>query len=65
LLNFLQAFEWIVRDVHKLRDFVEGHEHTDSQQGAQNVNGHGDFEVLKESPILGDGKFKLEIGAPV
>lgn len=48
-----------MRDVAKLKEFLEGNE---PQQGVQTMNSHGDFEVLKESPMLGDGKFKLEIG---
>ena len=50
-----QAFEWIVRDVHRLRDHVE------SLNEGNNVD-VSTFDVLKESPMLGDGKFKLEIG---
>jgi hypothetical protein len=50
-----------VRDVAKLRDFVEGcgvqQEDTESP-----TTGPDGFEILKESPMLGDGKFKLEIG---
>ncbi|KAA1466508.1 hypothetical protein DENSPDRAFT_768178 [Dentipellis sp. KUC8613] len=58
------AFEWIVRDVQKLRDFVE---RTDFEGGSDDRlsgadAGREDFEILKESPMLGDGKFKLEIG---
>lgn len=53
LVCYYQGFEWDVRDVHKLRDFVEGVESQD---------GDGDFEILKQSPVLGDNKFKLEIG---
>lgn len=31
---------------------------------SSNQNGEvGDFEILKQSPMLGDHKFKLEIGA--
>ncbi|KAG6830314.1 hypothetical protein H0H92_001249 [Tricholoma furcatifolium] len=47
-----QGFEWVVRDVHKLRDFVEG-----LNKDIENT----DFDVLKQSPMLGDNKFKLEI----
>ena len=43
----------------KLRDFIEG-----TQEPAAEHLGHDDFEVLKESPMLGDNKFKLEIGDP-
>lgn len=47
-----QAFEWIVRDVERLKEYVEGVNEGDCDE----------FEILKESPMLGDGKFKLEIG---
>ncbi|KAJ6628905.1 hypothetical protein B0H10DRAFT_1989764 [Mycena sp. CBHHK59/15] len=55
------GFEWTVRDVHKLRDFVEGIEPeiTEDEQGGAAVL--EDFEILKESPMIGDDKFKLEI----
>ncbi|KIP12799.1 hypothetical protein PHLGIDRAFT_113393 [Phlebiopsis gigantea 11061_1 CR5-6] len=46
------AFEWIVRDVHRLRDYMEN-----MDAGTEAT----DFDVLRESPMLGDGKFKLEI----
>lgn len=49
----MQAFEWIVRDVHRLRDYMEN-----MDAGTEAT----DFDVLRESPMLGDGKFKLEIG---
>jgi hypothetical protein len=52
-----------VRDVAKLRDFVEGRG-VQQQEGMESpVVGYDAFEILKESPMLGDGKFKLEIGA--
>lgn len=42
----------------KLKDFVEGPEIVeDGQESSQD-----DFEILKESPMMGDGRFKLEIG---
>ncbi|KAF7798358.1 hypothetical protein EIP86_009579 [Pleurotus ostreatoroseus] len=50
------AFEWVVRDVHRLRDHVENG--TDISQDA---NDGVEFEVLKESHLLGDGKFRLGI----
>jgi hypothetical protein len=56
----------VVRNATKLRDFVEGvgNEAVDSadtsSEDSSNLN--VDFEVLKLSPILGDNKFKLEIG---
>ncbi|KAG6817842.1 hypothetical protein H0H87_001674 [Tephrocybe sp. NHM501043] len=49
------GFEWAVRDVHRLRDVVEG-------VGAPDTE-NSDFDILKQSPMLGDNKFKLEIGA--
>ena len=54
----VQALEWVVRDVQKLRDYVETLDSTneDSSQSSD------DFEVLRESPMLGDGKFRLGIG---
>lgn len=52
-----QAFEWVVHDVAKLRDFVE-----DSAQDESPGPERDEFEILRESPILGDGKYKLEIG---
>ena len=50
-----QAFEWIVLDVSRLQQFVEGPSPSD---GAEKDT----FEILREGPILGDQKFKLEIG---
>ncbi|KAI0068720.1 hypothetical protein BV25DRAFT_1791142 [Artomyces pyxidatus] len=57
------AFEWVVRDVRKLKDFVEGGELTRSAESDEegSETDRDDFEVLRESPMLGDGKFKLEI----
>lgn len=48
----------MVRDVSKLRDFVERLEN--SEGSTSQID---EFELLKESPMMGDGKFKLEIGA--
>lgn len=50
----LQGFEWVVRDVHKLRDYLEGVDSIDLN--------NPDFEILKDSPMLGGHTFKLEIG---
>lgn len=65
-----QAFEWVVRDVHRLRDFIENPEASDDVPGEPDeVEGTSpetdEFEILKETPIIGDGKFKLEIGKSV
>ncbi|KAJ6515615.1 hypothetical protein C8R45DRAFT_957117 [Mycena sanguinolenta] len=58
------GFEWVVRDVRKLRDFVEGvNDTTESEDGS--MIGLDDFEILKLAPLVGDDKFKLEIQAPV
>ncbi|KAJ6490316.1 hypothetical protein C8R47DRAFT_1124207 [Mycena vitilis] len=62
------GFEWVVRDVHKLRDFVEGvepynPEEVDDQEGS--TVGADNFEILKQAPLIGDDKFKLEIACPV
>ncbi|KAF7290979.1 BTB domain-containing protein [Mycena chlorophos] len=54
------GFEWVVRDVHKLRDFVEGI--VESEDGAELEA--DSFEVLKGAPLIGDDKFKLEIARP-
>ena len=53
------AFEWLVRDVQRLKDFVEGKDAVGNE--TENL-GPDDFEVLKQSPMLGEDKFKLEIG---
>jgi hypothetical protein len=57
----LQAFEWVVHDVGKLRDFVEGRGLDETVDGRGGPD-RDDFEILRESPMLGDGKYKLEIG---
>ncbi|OSD04673.1 hypothetical protein PYCCODRAFT_1363847 [Trametes coccinea BRFM310] len=57
--NF-HAFEWVVRDVSRLRDHIENQPLGD---GVEESDGDDDFEILKESPELGDSKFKLEISA--
>ena len=58
-----QAFEWVVPDVRKLRDFVEGRSSEDAVDGRSGSDRDRDaFGVLRESPTLGDGKYKLEIG---
>ena len=65
-----QAFEWVVRDVHRLRDFIENPEASDDVPGEPDEGDvtspeTDEFEILKETPIIGDGKFKLEIGKSV
>lgn len=55
------AFEWVVHDVNKLMNFVEGRDLQDGPEGNVPIAQNDDFEILKESPLMGDGKFKLEI----
>ncbi|KAI0089090.1 hypothetical protein BDY19DRAFT_993323 [Irpex rosettiformis] len=50
------AFEWVVKDVHRLRDHIE------LSDKAQDISNADTFDVLTEEPMLADGKFKLEIG---
>ncbi|KAG8720757.1 hypothetical protein FRC09_009051 [Ceratobasidium sp. 395] len=64
------AFEWQVRDVRALREYLD---HWGAEQalvgssGQNDASGNGDQknipELLRESPIIGDGKFKLEVCA--
>lgn len=63
LTSVTQAFEWVVRDVQKLKEHIESLH--DSGTSSHDAEGNGEFEILKESPMLGDGKFKLEIGEPL
>ncbi|KAI0307093.1 hypothetical protein B0F90DRAFT_1807787 [Multifurca ochricompacta] len=56
------AFEWVVQDVRKLRDFVEGRgPHKVAEGSGRGEPDRDEFEILRESPLLGDGKYKLEI----
>ncbi|KAJ7094524.1 hypothetical protein B0H15DRAFT_829907 [Mycena belliarum] len=55
------GFEWVVRDVRKLRDFVEDIEPENREDEQRSAIDPHDFEVLKHSPMIGDDKFKLEI----
>ena len=68
-LTLAQAFEWVVRDVHRLRDYIENPEVSGElageSEGEAILAETDEFEILKEAPIIGDGKFKLEIGTSV
>ncbi|KAJ3799207.1 hypothetical protein GGU11DRAFT_679953 [Lentinula aff. detonsa] len=56
------GFEWVVRDVRKLRNFVEGFLSSEPVEGEDATSIEADdFDILKHSPVIGDGKFKLEI----
>ncbi|KAL1680779.1 hypothetical protein EV122DRAFT_261984 [Schizophyllum commune] len=48
------GFEWMVKDVQKLCDVIEGVVEDESSEE------HEDFDILKQSPVL-DNRFKLEI----
>ncbi|KAI0268185.1 hypothetical protein BC834DRAFT_821689 [Gloeopeniophorella convolvens] len=56
------AFEWVVQDVTKLRDLVEGRGPDEAESDGSRTPDRDEFELLRESPMLGDGKYKLEIG---
>ncbi|QRW04885.1 hypothetical protein RhiLY_03884 [Ceratobasidium sp. AG-Ba] len=65
-----QAFEWHIRDVRALRDYLE---HWSAEQALVSPSGQSEQsgasnqqnipELLRESPVIGDGKFKLEVCA--
>ncbi|KAF9006518.1 hypothetical protein BDQ17DRAFT_1351883 [Cyathus striatus] len=57
------GFEWVVRDVHKLRDYIEGTDPIDPEATETDIPDieQTNFDILKQSPVLGDNKFKLEI----
>ncbi|GJJ07522.1 hypothetical protein Clacol_001724 [Clathrus columnatus] len=57
--NF-SAFEWTVTRLHVLRNLVEYAPSTSGGSSSESVEEH-EHEILRESPIIGDGKFKLEI----
>jgi hypothetical protein len=66
-----QAFEWQVRDVRGLKEYLD-HWNAEQASSVAHANqghstddgGHNNVpELLRESPIIGDGKFKLEVCA--
>jgi hypothetical protein len=65
-----QAFEWNVPNARNLKEFVESQNlvstaaslHSDDSHASQ---GSGIPPVLRETPMVGDGKFKLEISRAV
>ena len=66
-IEIAQAFEWTIEGVSLLRDIIEN-DHTPDTSG-ENMSERsagGDDDVvhpaLKEAPMLGDGRFMLEIG---
>ena len=62
--NFEQALEWVVSDVERLSRFIESDADLNGDDDQSSIKEDDQsFEVLSQSPLLGDGKFKLEIGA--
>ena len=52
-----------MRDVDRLTRVIESETEISDEQDDQSARDEEqDFEILKQSPLLGDGKFKLEIG---
>ena len=47
-------------NLHQLRDFMEGIVEAESEDGTELEA--DSFEILKQAPLIGDDKFKLEIG---
>ncbi|KDN36028.1 hypothetical protein RSAG8_11114, partial [Rhizoctonia solani AG-8 WAC10335] len=64
------AFEWQVRDAVRLKEYLD-HWSAEQASSVTHANqghltddgGHSVPELLRESPIIGDGKFKLEVCA--
>lgn len=68
-IHRLQAFEWNVPNTRQLKDFVENqslHSATSSSQNDENHANQGPVpSILRETPLVADGKFKLEINRVV
>lgn len=55
--------EWVVSDVERLSRFIESDTDLNSDDEQPSIKDNDQsFEILSQSPLLGDGKFKLEIG---
>jgi hypothetical protein len=55
--------EWVVSDVERLSRFIESDADLNGDDDQSSIKDDDQsFEVLSQSPLLGDGKFKLEIG---
>ena len=52
-----------MRDVSRLRDYIENTSTNTVERDVTEEVDDDDFEVLRDSPEIADGKFKLEIGA--
>jgi hypothetical protein len=61
-----QAFEWTVSNVRDLKKFVESQQMVSTtsslhSEDSQASHSNGIPAILRETPMVGDGKFKLEI----
>ena len=55
----------MVADVERLSRFIESDTDLNGDEEQPSIkDGDQSFEILSQSPLLGDGKFKLEIGTP-
>lgn len=55
--------EWVVSDLERLSRFIESDTDLNGDDDQSSVKDDDQsFEILSQSPLLGDGKFKLEIG---
>ncbi|KAF4601950.1 hypothetical protein EYR40_005151 [Pleurotus pulmonarius] len=55
------GFEWTIRDVTRLKEWVETPETVQDDSETSPALTEDNFEILRESPVLGDDKFKLEV----
>ncbi|KZS97936.1 hypothetical protein SISNIDRAFT_449536 [Sistotremastrum niveocremeum HHB9708] len=55
------AFEWTVRNASALDSWLQGSPTASEETTEETTVSRESFEFLRESPIIGDGKFKLEI----
>lgn len=56
------ALEWVISEVERLSQFIESDADLNGDDDQSSVKDDDQsFEILCQSPLLGDGKFKLEI----
>lgn len=55
------GFEWMIHDLSRLRNVVEGLQETFEVSNQEVPPCPEGFEVLRETPLLGDGRFNLEV----
>ncbi|KAF9653435.1 hypothetical protein BDM02DRAFT_3125838 [Thelephora ganbajun] len=57
-----KALEWVVTDIERLSRFIESDTDMNGDDEQPSIKDDDQsFEILSQSPLLGDGKFKLEI----